>query len=65
MMPRSKPTQEQLKKLWDHAVKFVDDQKISCAEAVAQQDEVIINAYEFIEGVAETVGYHQYTEDDQ
>lgn len=47
-----------------HCEKFIRDQQITCSEAVHQTDRVIENAYEFIEGVCEIVGYHQ-TEDDE
>lgn len=42
--------------------KFITDQAISCAETVYQTDRVIENAYEFIAGVCEIVGYHQDTD---
>jgi hypothetical protein len=45
--------------LWELCQKFIRDQRITCAEAVSQQDNVITNAYEFIEGICEIVGYHE------
>jgi hypothetical protein len=45
--------------LWQHCQKFIKDQRISCAETVHQTDRVIVNAYEFIEGVCEIVGYEK------
>lgn len=36
---------------------FVDEQGITCAEAIYQTDRVIENAYEFIERLCEFVGY--------
>ena len=38
---------------------FIEAQRISCAETVYQTDRVIENAYEFIEGVCERVGYYK------
>jgi GTP-dependent phosphoenolpyruvate carboxykinase len=46
-----------MKSLHDHCVKFIQSQRITCAETVYQSDRVIVNAYEFIEGVCEIVGY--------
>lgn len=46
-----------MRKLWDHCQGFVTEQRITCPETVAQTDRVIINAYGFIEGVADIVGY--------
>lgn len=59
------PTREQLIDLWHFCVKFVEDQRISCAETVYQCDWVIENAYEFIEKVAERVGYFEYPEENE
>jgi hypothetical protein len=39
---------------------FIQAQRISCAEAVYQTDRVIENAYEFIEGICDRVGYYDY-----
>lgn len=38
---------------------FIRDQRITCAEAVYQSDQVIENAYDFIDKVAKLVGYHE------
>lgn len=46
-------------KLWNHCTQFVTKNNIYCAETVYQVDRVIINAYEFIEGVCDIVGYQQ------
>lgn len=53
---------EKLKKssgyaLWEHCKAFIEKQKITCPEAIYQSDRVIENAYEFIEGVCDIVGY--------
>ena len=47
------------RKLVDHCAQFIQDQRISCAETVYQTDRVIENAYEFIEGVCDIVGYYE------
>lgn len=39
---------------------FIDDNNISCAEAIAQNDRVIENAYTFIYELCEIVGYKEY-----
>lgn len=52
-----KPTQKQLKELWSHVKGFIDEQEISCVEAIGQCDRVILNAYDFIEGCCDVVGY--------
>ena len=36
---------------------FVQRMRISCPETIYQTDRVIENAYEFIEGICERVGY--------
>lgn len=46
--------------LRDHCEKFILDEHISCPEAVYQSDNVIENAYEFIEGVCKLVGYYDH-----
>jgi hypothetical protein len=37
--------------------KFIKEQDITCSETIYQMDNVIQNAYEFIEGIADIVGY--------
>lgn len=49
--------QEAKEALWALATKFIEEQDISCAEAIYQTDRVIENACEFIELVADIVGY--------
>lgn len=48
---------KELQSLKDHCAQFVKNQEIYAAECVYQSDRVIQNAYEFIEGVCEIVGY--------
>lgn len=50
---------QQAQALAAHCEQFIQDQRISCAETVYQSDRVILNAYEFIEGVCDIVGYAQ------
>ncbi|PZR92053.1 MAG: hypothetical protein DI537_14605 [Stutzerimonas stutzeri] len=50
-------------RLWAHTKKFIKDQRISCPETVSQSDRVIVNAYDFIEGACDIVGYHQDEEE--
>jgi hypothetical protein len=45
------------RELQDVCVKFVKDNRITCAESVYQSDHVIEHAYEFIEKVCSVVGY--------
>lgn len=49
---------EKARKLMNHCEQFITAQHISCAETVYQSDRVIENAYEFIEGVCDIVGYY-------
>lgn len=43
-------------RLWIHVQSFIKEQEINCREAVYQGD-VILSAYEFIEGCCDIVGY--------
>lgn len=51
-------------KLFTFCQRFVREQEISCPEAVSQNDNVIEAAYEFIEGVCDIVGYHEFEEEE-
>jgi hypothetical protein len=51
-------------KLVMHCQKFIRDQRIDCPEVVHQTDRVIENAYEFIEGICDIVGYHRMEDDE-
>jgi hypothetical protein len=42
---------------------FIDAQRITCAETIYQTDRVIENAYEFIEGICERLGYFDETKE--
>lgn len=46
-------------RLLAHCRAFIEAQNITCAETVHQTDRVIENAYEFIEGICDIVGYKE------
>lgn len=48
---------DQARRLVDHCRAFIADQSITCADSVSQCDRVIENAYDFIVGVGEIVGW--------
>lgn len=43
---------------------FIDKQNISFPERIYQSDNVIVNAFEFIQGICEIVGYKAVDEDE-
>lgn len=43
---------------------FIEKNRITCAESVAQNDHVIVNAYDFIEELAEAAGYAELEDDE-
>jgi len=45
--------------LLNEVASFVSDNKITCAEAIYQNDRVIANAYGFIERLCNITGYHK------
>lgn len=51
-------------KLFEHCQRFIAQEQIRCAESIYQCDNVILNAYTFIEGICNIVGYDQSDEDD-
>lgn len=52
------PEEQRLKEmLWSHCLGFINAQKITDAECVYQSDHVIQNAYDFVGGICEIVGY--------
>lgn len=55
-MTKENPSLEAAFKLWLHVKGFIEEQEINCREAVYQGD-VILSAYEFIEGCCDIVGY--------
>lgn len=63
-MSKKSKEQELKDKLWEHCKSFVAAQSIYSSESVYQSDRVIENAYEFIEGVCDIVGYHEVEEDE-
>lgn len=52
------------KQLMEFCKKFIEEQKIWGEEIIYQSDYVIENAYEFIEGVCNIVGYMELPEDE-
>ena len=50
--------------LWLAVEKFIDEQKISCGEAIYQCDWVSENALEFIEELCDIVGYYEYEDEE-
>lgn len=54
-----------LLKLEAEVKRFVKEHRISCPEAICQNDDVIVDAYEFIENLVEIVGYFEEGEDDE
>lgn len=58
------PSPEDLKRLWDHCREFFIEQRITCPETIVQSDRVIVNAYSFIDGIGEIIGYPQREEDE-
>lgn len=50
-------TEKEMNELHALCLKFINDQKITCAETVFQSDRVIENAYEFIRKICDIVGY--------
>lgn len=53
-----------LLKLEAEVKRFVTEHRISCPEAICQNDDVIVDAYEFIENLVEIVGYFEEGDDD-
>lgn len=62
-MNRPKPAQAQLEQLWQLATTFIDEQQVSCPDAVYQRYNVIEHAYEFIEGAGALVGWHEWEDE--
>jgi hypothetical protein len=51
------PSVKEMAVLYSVCVKFIEDQNINCGEAVYQNDNVILNACQFIEQICDIVGY--------
>ena len=56
-------TKKEMNDLHALCLKFINDQKIACAETVFQSDHVIVAAYEFIREICDIVGYAEYNDD--
>jgi len=50
-------------KLWNVCKDFIEKQDINCPERIHQSDNVIINAYQLIEDIANIVGYVKINEE--
>lgn len=50
--------------LWAYCRQFIEEQGISCPETIHQTDRVIENAYAFIQGICDLVGYLGDEEED-
>jgi hypothetical protein len=44
---------------------FVKEQEVSCSEAIYQNDNVIVGAYEFIDQLCEVAGFHKFEEENE
>ncbi|WP_316207356.1 hypothetical protein [Bradyrhizobium sp. SZCCHNR3118] len=55
---------DQKDRLLEYCKAFIKEQRITCPETIGQCDWVILNAYAFIEGVCDIVGYAE-TEDEE
>ena len=64
-MNRPKPTKKQLMQVWEMVTKFVDDNHLSEPSAYHQNDRAQVRSYDFIEDLAEMVGFYQYPNDDK
>ena len=56
-------TEKEMNELHALCLKFINEQKITCAETVCQCDHVIVNAYDFIAEICEIVGYAEYDDE--
>ena len=63
MIKQKALTEKEMNDLHALCLKFINDQKIDCAETVFQSDRVIENAYEFIREICDIVGYAEYNDD--
>jgi hypothetical protein len=59
MAEKSSDFDGQKDRLFELCFKFIQEQEISCSEAVYQSDRVIENAYELIDGICKIVGYYE------
>lgn len=50
-------SETQRQELYNICLKFIEDNGISCAESISQQDNIIINAYSLIGEICSVVGY--------
>lgn len=62
-MVNKEPTHKDLVELWNVCSNFIIEEQIGCPEIIAQCDNVIENAYYFIEKVCDIVGYVEFDEE--
>lgn len=53
-----------LEELWEACSEFIEEHRISCAEATIE-DAVYINAPHLVERIGNIVGYYKYPEDEE
>ncbi len=58
MAQKTKPTQNQLLKLWDAVELFIQENEVSCAEALMQVDRISEELPELAETLCDIVGYY-------
>lgn len=56
---------EKMKKIVDMVENFILDNKIRCSESIWQRDNIIENAYDFIENLCDIVGYYKDDEEEE
>ena len=61
----NKPSTKDMIQLWQLCANFIRDNRIYDGETVYQADRVIENAYEFMHGVCNIVGFEEYDEDEE
>lgn len=59
---RSKISRKKLDKIYDLIIQFRDEHHITCEEKIYQSDEVIENAYDFINDLINIVEYAKIDE---
>lgn len=60
-----KPTNKQLKALWDMVADFIEENEIGFAETIYQMDKISEVSLDFIYDLCETVGYYDDEDDSE
>lgn len=58
-----KPTQKEMRELWDSVTEFVAHYKPLCPESIWQVDSMRDGLYELAENACDIVGYYPYEEE--